>query len=255
MNRLRTIILAAALPVCGGTCGAAAASPSLLHAALDGGGGRAAAGRFTLDASLGGLGGYAQAGTRALRAGPAGALNEPPRLRPDAFTGLRLGELIKIPPAALLANDDDAEDDPLRFAGVLTPSLVGSEVSMLEGWILYRPAPLVLPADELRYRVDDGAGGLAEGVVSLAAGTADPGVTPNRVGLPVFLSDGSLRVVFAGIPGRTYAVQVTDSLAPADWQALACGPAGASGLLAAVDPAPAGGTRFYRAIEVAACAP
>lgn len=253
MSRRSIAVSVALLAVAGAA--AAVAAPAAAHATLDGGGGRSAAGRFTLDASLGGPGGFAQAGGRVLRAGPAGQLNEPPRLRPDTFVQLRLGELIKIHPAALLANDDDPENDPLRLVAVLSPSLIGATLAVVDGWVVYQPAALPLPADEFHYVVDDGAGGRAEAVVSLLAGTADPGVTPNRVGLPVFLPDGSLRVVFAGIPGRTYAIEVTDALGPATWQVLACGPAGANGLLAAVDPASAGGARFYRAIEVAACLP
>lgn len=235
---------------------AAPAAPSVLHAVLDAGGGRSASMRFLLDASLGAPGGPATAAGRGLRAGYAGQLNEPPLLRPDAFGNLRLGDSLKISPAALLANDVDAEGDPITFTSVAANSLVGAALAVSEGWIFYRPAPRPLPADEFTYQAGDGVGGVAAGVVTLQTGTADPGVTSNRVGLPVFLPGGALRVTFAGIPGRRYAIEVADDLTPpAVWQVLACGPAAANGLLSANDPAPAGGTRFYRAVEVLNCPP
>ncbi|MFN0068994.1 MAG: Ig-like domain-containing protein [Limisphaerales bacterium] len=255
MNGRRLSILAATAGLLVGVP-AVTAAPAVAHSVLDAGGGRSSTSRFVLDASLGVPGGTAAGPGTATRAGYAGQLNEPPRLGADSFAALRLGQALKIPPAALLANDDDAEGDPIALAGVVSPSLVGAALEVIEGWAFYRPAPLPLPADEFTYLADDGVGGLAAAVVTLLDGAADPGVTSNRVGLPVFLPGGALRVTFAGIPGRLYAIEVADDLTPpAAWQVLACGPAAANGLLSADDPAPVGGVRIYRAVEVPDCQP
>lgn len=250
------LILGAAVAVALQAIRPATAASSVVQATLDAGGGRSSAPRFLLDASLGGLGGAAGGADLALRAGYAGQLNEPPRPLPDSFTAVRLDQVLKIHSSALLTNDEDAEGDSIALVGVISPSLVGAILGVVEGWIFYWPATLPLPADELTYLVDDGVGGVESAVVTLVDGAADPGVTSNRVGLPVFLPGGALRVTFAGIPGRLYAIQVTDDLtSPVVWQVLACGAAGANGLLFADDPAPASGTRFYRAVEVLNCAP
>lgn len=247
---------------CAGTAALLLAAPALLaepavvQQVLDAGGGRSTSARFVLDATLGGPGGGAGAVGSSVRAGYAGQLNEPPRLLADAFDNLRLSESLKIPAAALLANDVDAEGDPITFTAVAATSLVGAALEVSEGWVFYRPAPLPLPADEFTYLADDGVGGVSAGVVTLQAGAVDPGVTSNRVGLPVFLPGGALRVTFAGIPGRLYAIEVADDLTPpAAWQVLACGPAAGNGLMSADDPVPAAGTRFYRAVEVLNCPP
>jgi hypothetical protein len=64
------------------------------------------------------------------------------------------------------------------------------------------------------------------------------------------VSNGRAQFYFIGIPGRTYQVQVSDSLAPANWRGLGLVNATGEGLVQFTDPS-AGGLsyRFYRAVQ------
>jgi hypothetical protein len=60
---------------------------------------------------------------------------------------------------------------------------------------------------------------------------------------------GGFRLHFAGVPGRTYTVQFTGSLASPNWQTLGDGTADTEGRFSLVDTPPTGTTqRFYRAL-------
>jgi hypothetical protein len=63
------------------------------------------------------------------------------------------------------------------------------------------------------------------------------------------LPDGSRRLTFAGIPGRTYRVQSSDSLSPASWTDRASVTADAQGRFQFTDPPVLPPTRFYRTIH------
>jgi len=61
------------------------------------------------------------------------------------------------------------------------------------------------------------------------------------------LGDGSFRLRFDGIPGRTYHIQYSVDLGI--WQPLGSGAADSSGLFIFIDtPPPASPARFYRAV-------
>ena len=65
------------------------------------------------------------------------------------------------------------------------------------------------------------------------------------------LGNGSLRVFFEGLPGRTYAIQFTDDLKHPNWQTLGTATANSVGLYEYVDtPRPAQRVRFYRSAHL-----
>ena len=54
------------------------------------------------------------------------------------------------------------------------------------------------------------------------------------------------QVTFAGIPGRTYSIQRSDSLVTPDWATIGSAPANALGQINFTDTSPPGGQAFYR---------
>jgi hypothetical protein len=65
--------------------------------------------------------------------------------------------------------------------------------------------------------------------------------------LITYLSNGSYRIRFDGVSGRTYRLEHTDGFAPVQWEALATGTADNNGICEFVDAPPVGTTRrFYR---------
>jgi hypothetical protein len=63
------------------------------------------------------------------------------------------------------------------------------------------------------------------------------------------LGDGSFRLSFAGIPGRTYRVQYSDTVVNPIWHDLATNTADPLGQYEYVDrPPPEAASRFYRSV-------
>ena len=66
----------------------------------------------------------------------------------------------------VLANDTDADGDPLRVVG-LTQPLHGSVVLEADQSVTYTPAAGFTGIDDFTYTISDGRGGRATGVVSI----------------------------------------------------------------------------------------
>ena len=63
------------------------------------------------------------------------------------------------------------------------------------------------------------------------------------------VGDGSFRIRFQGVPGRTYSVEYTESLTAPDWRTLSIAAAGANGSFEIVDRSmPGSPARFYRSV-------
>jgi hypothetical protein len=62
------------------------------------------------------------------------------------------------------------------------------------------------------------------------------------------LGNGTFLVQLAGIPGYTYTVQATASLASPSWQAVGTATADNSGIVNFLDSPPGGIQRFYRLV-------
>jgi hypothetical protein len=119
----------------------------------------------------------------------------------------------------LLAKASDADSDGLSIS-VSTNSANGGTVSVSGGWVFYAPASGFTNADSFTYTVTDGQGGSATGTVTVAI-LVD--TAPGQNLAATDLGNGSFRIDGNGIADRTYRLQYTDSLTPADWQDLAGG--------------------------------
>lgn len=182
-----------------------------------------------------------------LAAGFVPALNDPPVPLPDTLARTR-GQTTKVVALRLLTNDTDPDGDPLAFVGHDIRSAAGGRLTFDNGWILYEP-PLGQPElDTFTYALQDIAGHQSTQTVFVVISDPDLAPSPNLVRLTV-LPTGHRHLVFAGIPGRSYTLEWSDTLPATRWQPLAVVEADARGLVQWVDATePPPPTRFYRTV-------
>jgi hypothetical protein len=152
---------------------------------------------------------------------------------------------VKVRPATLLANDNDPEGDALTLVSVSSNSVAGGVVSMQSGWIDYQPPAGFTNADSYSYIMADSGGLQATGTVSVVI--LVDGAQSQNVGGIDNLGNGSSRIHFSGLPGRTYPVQYATNLVTPVWLPLGTATADASGKFEFTDsPATNSPPRFYR---------
>jgi hypothetical protein len=152
---------------------------------------------------------------------------------------------VKVRLSTLLANDSDADSDTLTPT-VSSTSANGGTITISAGWVFYTPAAGFTNADSFTYTITDGRGGSATGTVTVAI------KVDNDVGQNLVITDlgnGSFLIRGSGIPGRTYRLQYTDTLIPANWQDLSGGSvtADGTGVFEFTDTA-GSGSRYYRSV-------
>lgn len=160
-------------------------------------------------------------------------------LRPD-------GQGVKIPLALLLSNDSDPGGDPLVVTGFTAQTTRGGTVSRQGAWLIYTPPGGNPTQDGFDYTITDGRSGLATAPVTLRI-RGDTGPTGNQ--LSFVLEPGRMQFRYAGIPGRTYALESTDDLGNPAWIELErklCGP---DGVLWFEDARPPASQRYYRTVQ------
>jgi hypothetical protein len=152
---------------------------------------------------------------------------------------------VKVRLAVLLANASDGDGDPLNIS-VSSSSANAGTVTVSGGWVFYTPAAGFTNADSFTYTITDGHGGSAVGTVTVAIEVDnDPGVNLAITDL----GNGSFRIDGSGIPGRTYRLQSTDTLTPANWQDISGGSLTADSLgRFQYTDTPGVGARFYRTV-------
>jgi hypothetical protein len=151
----------------------------------------------------------------------------------------------KVAIGALLAGDSDADGDPLTFVSVVASTPNGGTVVASNGWIFYSPAQGFTNADTFTYTISDGWGAPVSCPVTVGI-RVDNGPSPNLVISD--LHNGSYAIRGDGIPGRTYRIQYTDHVQPANWQPLSTNQADIYGAFRIIDPTGSSG-RFYRSVN------
>jgi hypothetical protein len=174
------------------------------------------------------------------------SVNDNPVANPDTITRFPT-QTVKVARSALLANDTDPDGGTPAFVSVSATSTNGGTVTSDATTVFYTPAAGFTGADTFTYTINDGQGGTAVGTVTVAV-SADPAQSVNVTKLET-LGDGSVRVSFAGVPGRTYKVQSSDTLATGPWTDRLTIAADAQGRFQFTDPPPLPGTRFYRSVQ------
>ena len=157
-------------------------------------------------------------------------------------------ESVKIETAQVLANHPELlTDPPLTITSVLSTTPNGASVVMRGDLIFYDPKGF-LGADRFSYTVENAAGQSAEGFVTVSIAD-NPGLSLNIVGIEL-PADGTAVIRAAGIPGRTYRVQVSDGGAPFNWMSIPGDlVADPLGKVVYIDPGPLPPIRFYRLLQ------
>jgi len=199
--------------------------------------------------------------TTGLRAGPStnapatpnfatavsvlGAANRAPVAAADTIQRYASGG-VNVHSSALLANDTDADGDPLSLTSVSPSSAHGASILLQSSWVKYVPLLSYNDTDTFTYTASDGRGGTDTGTVTVNIST-DTAPALDYVALER-LSGGAYRVTFNGGPRRAYSVEYAENLsAPVTWHTLGTATADASGLLSIEDPS-GSLQRYYRAI-------
>jgi hypothetical protein len=219
----------------------------LRHATIDLGGGVAHSTDYHLVSSVGLPGGLTHSADDRIshRLGYVGLLNDPPILRTtqapsgdDAYTKIRV--------TTLLGRDQDPEGDTLMLRSFDHVSAEGGRVSLDGSWLLYQPPTPFPGTDTFQYTVEDAAGNLAVGSVTVRVAGPDLDPSQNLMTIAV-LPNGSTYLTFIGIAGRTYAIEWTDQLPAVRWETLAWVVADPRGRIEWVDPTPpTPPQRYYR---------
>lgn len=152
---------------------------------------------------------------------------------------------VKVSLAALLSNDTDADGDTVTFVSVTNASPNGATIVRLGNWIYYTPAVDFTNTDSFTYTISDGHGSTVTGTVTVAI-KVDNVPSPNLV--ITSLGGNSYRVSLSGIPNKTYRLQFSDGLTPADWQPLTTITTDAFGYGEYLDTTGAA-QRYYRSVH------
>ncbi|MBI3849301.1 MAG: Ig-like domain repeat protein [Verrucomicrobia bacterium] len=153
----------------------------------------------------------------------------------------------KVSVSDLLANDSEPGGDPLVFDSFSTTTTEGGNLTKSEGWIFYTPPAGFVNADSFTYTVRDSHGVTATATVEIVPRV---GNEPSANLMLVDLGNGTYRIVFSGIPWRSYAIEYTESLEQPNWQAIATITADSNGLFEYEDALPPGTpSRFYRSVS------
>lgn len=191
--------------------------------------------------------GVSSVGTYLLEDGFWPCMNTAPLPVQDTLTRAT-NRTAKIRLAALLTNDCDPDNDAFTLTALDTLSARGGTITLDNGWLLYTPPPGCNDSDSFTYTVTDVEGHRAAGSVLIQMAGASPDQARTIVRIST-LPDGTRRIGFIGIAGRTFSIQATSDLGHPDWQELATRVAGPNGLFDYVDTElPAPPQRYYRAV-------
>lgn len=174
---------------------------------------------------------------------PLQVINTPPVAAQDTIwrSGNRA---VKVSIASLLSNDSDADGDPLSFEEVHLDSPDHGVLVLNGNWIYYTPEPGFTGPDAFTYTISDGIGTPVAGLVNVEV------YLDNEPSLNMTVTDlgnGVYEVAGDGVPGRTYQVEFTVGLEPANWQWLGTTTANIYGAFSVLDPAGAP-SRSYRSV-------
>ncbi|MBI4325342.1 MAG: cadherin-like domain-containing protein [Chloroflexi bacterium] len=156
---------------------------------------------------------------------------------------------IKMAVAALLGNDSDPENDPVRLKTFDAQTTQGGTVTLDSGWLIYTPPASANDTSTFTYTIEDSFGATAVATVTVLVTSAEETGPGQNIALIYLRADGKTVVRFAGVPGRPFRVKWTDSLeAPASWNDGPVLTVGPNGLFEYVDyePPSSTGRRFYR---------
>jgi Concanavalin A-like lectin/glucanases superfamily/Immunoglobulin domain/Bacterial Ig domain len=155
---------------------------------------------------------------------------------------------IRINASSLPMAATDADGDPISLISVASNSIAGGMVTWSGNSIYYLPPAGQTNADAFNYTLSDGhCGGTSVGTVLVEVRTDS---NPASRVMIVEVGDGSVQVIFDGIPEMPYQIQGADTLSPPDWQTITNLTANQYGTYIYTDwPATNGPVRYFRSIS------
>jgi hypothetical protein len=155
---------------------------------------------------------------------------------------------LRINVSSVLANATDPDGDALSLIGVTANSVAGGTASLSGSSIYYLPPPGYTNADAFNYSISDGnCGGSAFGTMLVEVRSDNNSASRAMIAR---MADGSVQVIFDGIPRRTYRVQAVDSLTVPNWQDVATLMADQFGTYVFADQTSTNGSaRYYRSVS------
>lgn len=162
------------------------------------------------------------------------AVNRPPVAEPDALHA-HANVTTLFSAVDLLANDGDPDNDPLTLSGAAAGFNTSSAVLSTNG-VLFTPLPGFSGLASFTYGLTDGRGGQATGSVSVT-------VVEPRITEWLLLSNGTLRLLFSGLPSNFYQLEATTNWQ--HWRPLSTNLTDGAGWLRVEDPA-SPPKQFYR---------
>ncbi len=155
-------------------------------------------------------------------------------------------EMFKTRSVLLLTNSTDPEGANIALSQVDALSASGYPVRVEGRWLIYSPPSDFSGTDSFSFSVTNEFGGRGENMATLIVKVETNGdeQTVNIVNI-VSVGGGEMAVRFAGIPGRIYNVQATETLAPTAWTNIGTTQIGTLGYAIFVD-SNAPPSRFYR---------
>ncbi len=185
--------------------------------------------------------------------GTGTGFNAPPVAGTDSLSRPNSGPTIKVLTASLLANDTDADGDPLTLTAVGDALPAGATVTLSGNFVLYAAPSATAGNGSFTYTLSDGPGGhTVTGTVTVTEITPVIDDSPANATHIGFDGGGHFVLTFIGVPGHGYRVQYTTALGGATaWQEFT-GPAlhtaPDSGVFTHTDTDPPDASRFYRAV-------
>jgi len=154
----------------------------------------------------------------------------------------KLNTPVTLNAAELSALDRDPDADGLTVIAAGATSSAGGTVSLTGGTITYLPPNNYAGSDSFSYTIADAFGGTNNATVNVSISS---GATPVLISQIVPLPDRNRKLVAAGVPGKTYLIQVSRDLV--HWQTISTNVAPADSVITLNDlTATNYPSRFYR---------
>ena len=180
-----------------------------------------------------------------------GVPNAVPVAGADTLSRWNNSTLIKVAFSSLLANDTDADLDPLSITAVGSALPAGASVSLLGEFVIYTAPAIDSGNGSFTYTLSDGIN-TATGTVTVDE-IAPPGPDNSANSATINSSGSDFVVTFLGVPGFGYRIQYSTDFSPPytwnDFSPAADYTAPATGVFTHTDVAPGGAGRFYRAVS------
>jgi hypothetical protein len=176
-------------------------------------------------------------------------LNAPPVAGADNLSRPPPTRVAKVLKSVLLANDSDAEFDPLTLTAVGDPLPAGATVALVGNFVVYTAPSATAGSGSFTYTLTAGGDSVT---VTVTVTEENPAANAGPNAAQIRAVGADVGLTFIGVPGGRYRVQYTTATAPPyawlEFSPTATYLAAPNGVFTHTDVAPADPVRLYRAI-------